>query len=144
MTQVNLAKNTQTGQEYAIKIMYKEHLRRHNKVNMAFVEKDALIKIQAAGGHPGIVRLERTWQDNWSFCTYTSPHAVLPLTDALQFMSFRLLAMVTFSRYFFAWARSAFLARATMPHSWLTLSLSCILSMSFTGMSSSFSPLVRG
>ncbi|KAL1756385.1 kinase-like domain-containing protein [Schizophyllum commune] len=64
---VNLAKNTQTGQEYAIKIMYKEHLRRHNKVNMAFVEKDALIKIQAAGGHPGIVRLERTWQDNWSF-----------------------------------------------------------------------------
>ncbi|KAL1748603.1 kinase-like domain-containing protein [Schizophyllum fasciatum] len=96
---VNLAKNTQTGQEYAIKIMYKEHLRRHNKVNMAFVEKDALIKIQSAGGHPGIVRLERTWQDNWSFFYVLS----LARNGDIQSLLFRLGSLsLSCSRYYAA------------------------------------------
>lgn len=96
---VNLAKNTQTGQEFAIKIMYKEHLRRHNKTNMAFVEKDALIKIQTAGGHPGIVRLERTWQDNWSFFYVLS----LARNGDIQSLLFRLGSLsLTCARYYAA------------------------------------------
>lgn len=39
---------------------------RKQKMNVALVEKNALVRL--AAGHPGIVRLHYTFQDNWSLC----------------------------------------------------------------------------
>ncbi|KAH7909106.1 kinase-like protein [Hygrophoropsis aurantiaca] len=53
-----------TGQEYAIKILDKNHLMRKEKMHVALAEKNALVKLGA--GHPGIVHLHWTFQDDWS------------------------------------------------------------------------------
>ncbi|KAH7926505.1 kinase-like protein [Leucogyrophana mollusca] len=53
-----------TGQEYAIKILDKNHLIRKEKMLVALAEKNALVKLGA--GHPGIVHLHWTFQDDWS------------------------------------------------------------------------------
>ncbi|TBU41669.1 kinase-like protein [Dichomitus squalens] len=53
-----------TGQEYAIKRIDKAHLKRHQKEQTALAEKNTLVRL--GSGHPGIVRLHWTFQDEWS------------------------------------------------------------------------------
>jgi 3-phosphoinositide dependent protein kinase-1 len=50
-----------TGKQFAIKILEKSHLVRHNKVQTATSEKNALVRLGT--GHPGIVRLHWAFQD---------------------------------------------------------------------------------
>ncbi|PSR71767.1 hypothetical protein PHLCEN_2v12371 [Hermanssonia centrifuga] len=61
---VMLAKHRSTGQEYAIKVLDKGHLKRNNKLATALAEKNTLVRLGA--GHPGIVHLHWTFQDEWS------------------------------------------------------------------------------
>ena len=53
------------GKQYAIKVITKSHLIRAQKVETASAERDALIRLH---GHPGIVSLYHTFQDDWSLC----------------------------------------------------------------------------
>ena len=57
-----------TGQEYAIKRIDKAHLKRHQKEQTALAEKNTLVRL--GSGHPGIVRLHWTFQDEWSLCEF--------------------------------------------------------------------------
>lgn len=63
---VKLATYYATGQEYAIKILDKGHLKRYKKTETALAEKNTLVRL--GSGHPGIVRLHWTFQDEWSLC----------------------------------------------------------------------------
>jgi 3-phosphoinositide dependent protein kinase-1 len=65
---VKRATHLATGQEYAIKILDKGHLKRYNKMETALAEKNTLVRL--GSGHPGIVRLHSTFQDEWSLCEY--------------------------------------------------------------------------
>ncbi|KAF9233511.1 kinase-like protein [Melanogaster broomeanus] len=58
------ARHVRTGQEYAIKILDKNHLIRKEKMLVALAEKNSLVKLGA--GHPGIIHLHWTFQDDWS------------------------------------------------------------------------------
>lgn len=58
------ARYTRTGQEYAIKIISKSHLIRKDKMAVAMAEKNVLVKLGT--GHPGIIHLHWTFQDEWS------------------------------------------------------------------------------
>ncbi|KAG1844219.1 kinase-like protein [Suillus subalutaceus] len=58
------ARHIRTGQEYAIKILDKNHLIRKDKMLVALAEKNVLVKLGA--GHPGIIHLHWTFQDEWS------------------------------------------------------------------------------
>ncbi|KAF8124901.1 kinase-like domain-containing protein [Boletus edulis] len=58
------ARYTRSGQEYAIKILDKNHLIRKEKMLVALAEKNVLVKLGA--GHPGIIHLHWTFQDEWS------------------------------------------------------------------------------
>ncbi|KAG1745389.1 kinase-like protein [Suillus paluster] len=58
------AQYIRTGQEYAIKILDKNHLIRKEKMLVALAEKNVLVKLGA--GHPGIIHLHWTFQDEWS------------------------------------------------------------------------------
>ena len=69
-----------TGQEYAIKILDKGHLKRYNKMETALAEKNTLVRL--GSGHPGIVRLHSTFQDEWSLCECISVY----LTSSLILM----------------------------------------------------------
>ncbi|KAF5351814.1 hypothetical protein D9756_007409 [Leucocoprinus leucothites] len=60
---VQKATHVITGQPYAIKILEKSHLIRNNKMHTAIAERNALAALGA--GHPGIVRLHSTFQDEW-------------------------------------------------------------------------------
>jgi 3-phosphoinositide dependent protein kinase-1 len=55
-----------TGQQYAIKVLDKGHLKRKQKMDTALAEKNALVTLGA--GHPGIVRLYYAFHDEWSLC----------------------------------------------------------------------------
>lgn len=57
-----------TEQEYAIKILDKGHLKRHNKLQTAMAEKNTLVRL--GSGHPGIVRLHWAFHDEWSLCAH--------------------------------------------------------------------------
>lgn len=57
-----------TEQEYAIKILDKAHLAKVQKMQTALAEKNTLVRL--GSGHPGIVRLHWTFQDEWSLCTH--------------------------------------------------------------------------
>jgi 3-phosphoinositide dependent protein kinase-1 len=61
---VKIATHYATGQEYAIKILDKGHLKRYKKTETALAEKNTLVRL--GSGHPGIVRLHWTFQDEWS------------------------------------------------------------------------------
>ncbi|KAH8093861.1 kinase-like protein [Cristinia sonorae] len=61
---VMYAKSVSTGEEYAIKVIDKGHLKRKDKTHIAQAERNTLVKL--GSGHPGIVRLHSTFQDNWS------------------------------------------------------------------------------
>lgn len=63
---VMLARNINTGNEYAIKVLDKGHLKRKEKTETALAEKNTLVRL--GSGHPGIVRLHSTFQDEWSLC----------------------------------------------------------------------------
>ncbi|KAF8548443.1 kinase-like protein, partial [Imleria badia] len=58
------ARYARSGQEYAIKILDKNHLIRKEKMLVALAEKNTLVKLGA--GHPGIIHLHWTFQDEWS------------------------------------------------------------------------------
>lgn len=58
------ARYIRTGQEYAIKIIDKNHLIRKDKLAVAMAEKNVLVKLGT--GHPGIIHLHWTFQDEWS------------------------------------------------------------------------------
>lgn len=60
------ATHLRSGQEFAIKILDKAHLRRHNKLEIPLAEKNTLARL--GSGHPGIARLHFTFQDEWSLC----------------------------------------------------------------------------
>ncbi|KAH0579767.1 hypothetical protein H2248_002604 [Termitomyces sp. 'cryptogamus'] len=53
-----------SGRAYAIKVLDKAHLQRHNQRRTAYAEKDALLVLGTA--HPGIVGLHSTFSDPWS------------------------------------------------------------------------------
>ena len=55
-----------TKHEYAIKVLDKGHLARNNKLQTALIEKNTLVRLGA--GHPGIVKLHWTFQDEYSLC----------------------------------------------------------------------------
>ncbi|EIN11732.1 kinase-like protein [Punctularia strigosozonata HHB-11173 SS5] len=61
---VMYGKSRATGQEYAIKVLDKAHLKRNNKLQTALAEKDSLVRL--GSGHPGIVRLHYAFHDEWS------------------------------------------------------------------------------
>lgn len=65
---MKLATHHATGQEYAIKILDKGHLKRYKKTETAIAEKNTLVRL--GSGHPGIVRLHWTFQDEWSLCEF--------------------------------------------------------------------------
>jgi 3-phosphoinositide dependent protein kinase-1 len=67
------AKHIATGKEYAVKILDKNHLIRHNKQSMALAEKNALVKLGSR--HPGVIRLYWTFQDEFSLCKGLSQHS---------------------------------------------------------------------
>jgi hypothetical protein len=69
------AQYIRTGQEYAIKILDKNHLIRKDKMLVALAEKNVLVKLGA--GHPGIIHLHWTFQDEWSLCQYYLPLSML-------------------------------------------------------------------
>ncbi|KAF9648600.1 kinase-like protein [Thelephora ganbajun] len=53
-----------TKHKYAIKVLDKGHLARNNKLQTALIEKNTLVRLGA--GHPGIVKLHWTFQDEYS------------------------------------------------------------------------------
>src|ERR1700744_6157215 len=53
---------------YAVKIVDKKLLMRENKVATAHAEKNALTKLGGPKSHPGIIKLQWTFQDEWSLC----------------------------------------------------------------------------
>ncbi|TCD69268.1 pkb-activating kinase-like protein [Steccherinum ochraceum] len=63
-TQVVFAKSVNTGEEFAVKVIDKGHLKRKDKTHIAQAERNTLVKL--GSGHPGIVRLHSTFQDTWS------------------------------------------------------------------------------
>ena len=63
-----LARHRNTGREYAIKVLDKGHLKRNNKLATALVEKNTLVRLGA--GHPGIVHLHWTFQDEQNLCEH--------------------------------------------------------------------------
>lgn len=65
-----------TEQEYAIKILDKGHLKRHNKLQTALAEKNTLVRL--GSGHPGIVRLHWAFHDEWSLCEFPFNAASYP------------------------------------------------------------------
>lgn len=69
--QVKHAIHKATQKEYAIKILEKSHLLRHNKVQTAVSEKNSLIRLGT--GHPGIVRLHWAFQDESRLCGQMFP-----------------------------------------------------------------------
>ena len=60
---VLLAKDRQTGHEYAIKVLDKRHIIKEKKVKYVNIEKDTLNRLN---NHPGVVRLYYTFQDERS------------------------------------------------------------------------------
>ena len=66
LVKVMLARHRATGKEYAIKVLDKGHLKRNNKLPTALAEKNTLVRLGV--GHPGIVHLHSTFQDEWSLC----------------------------------------------------------------------------
>lgn len=60
---VNLVQCSINDEEYALKIVDKNHLQKHDKVESVMRERDNLFKLV---DHPNIVRLELTFQDDES------------------------------------------------------------------------------
>jgi serine/threonine protein kinase len=50
---------------YALKVLDKEHIKREKKTKYVLIERDTLKQLD---GHPGVVRLYWTFQDEWSLC----------------------------------------------------------------------------
>ncbi|RDB28735.1 Serine/threonine-protein kinase ksg1 [Hypsizygus marmoreus] len=58
------ATDKKSGRVYALKVLDKAHLQRHNQQRTALAEKESLVVLGL--GHPGIVGLHSTFQDAWS------------------------------------------------------------------------------
>lgn len=62
---VYYAKEVDTGDEYAIKVLLKSEIRREGRVRYVLREKDIMAALTYAyGGHPFVIRLYCTFQDN--------------------------------------------------------------------------------
>lgn len=60
------AKEVDTGDEYAIKVLLKSEIRREGKVRYVLREKDIMAALTYGhGGHPFIIRLYCTFQINF-------------------------------------------------------------------------------
>jgi 3-phosphoinositide dependent protein kinase-1 len=70
-----------TKHEYAIKVLDKGHLARNNKLQTALIEKNTLVRLGA--GHPGIVKLHWTFQDEYSLCESRNNCEINSLTRPL-------------------------------------------------------------
>lgn len=67
--QVYFAKEVDTGDEYAIKVLLKSAIRRENKVQYVLREKDIMAALTYGfGGHPFVVKLYCTFQDPERLC----------------------------------------------------------------------------
>lgn len=55
--------------QYALKVLDKEHIKRERKTKYVLIERDTL---KALDGHPGVVKLWWTFQDEWSLCASAS------------------------------------------------------------------------
>lgn len=53
--------------QYALKVLDKEHIKRERKTKYVLIERDTL---KALDGHPGIIKLWWTFQDEWSLCEF--------------------------------------------------------------------------
>jgi serine/threonine protein kinase len=68
-SQVYYAKEVDTGDEYAIKVSMKNEIRREGRVRYCLREKDIMAALTYAyGGHPFVIRLYCTFQDNDRLC----------------------------------------------------------------------------
>ena len=70
-SQVYLVQSLLDGQQYAMKVLNKAHLQRHDRATVAYAEKAALTQCS----HPNIIRLYHTFQD------HTSLYFILELCD---------------------------------------------------------------
>ena len=70
-SQVYLVRSVLDQQQYAMKVLNKAHLQRHNRTTVAYAEKAALTHCS----HPNIIRLYHTFQD------HTSLYFILELCD---------------------------------------------------------------
>lgn len=58
-----------TGEKYAIKVLLKSEIRREGKVRYVLREKDIMAALTYVhGGHPFVIRLYCTFQDNDRLC----------------------------------------------------------------------------
>lgn len=60
---------------YALKVLDKEHIKREKKTKYVLIERDTL---KTLDGHPGIVRLYWTFQDQRSLCRFYPNLSDLP------------------------------------------------------------------
>ena len=131
-----LAKHRTTQQEYAIKILDKGHLRRNGKLPTALAEKNTLVRLGA--GHPGIVRLHWTFQDEWSLCeschgtTFPGQRLTRGMLHAQS--SFSTLREMGSSKHEYrTWARCPLSVSAIMRHRLSTPWATCTRKALYTG-----------
>ncbi|KIY63618.1 kinase-like protein [Cylindrobasidium torrendii FP15055 ss-10] len=63
---VMLATYLRKRHKYALKIVDKAHLKRHNKTNTVFIERAALSRVSQDFTHPGIIKMAFSFHDQWS------------------------------------------------------------------------------
>lgn len=61
--------------QYALKVLDKEHIKRERKTKYVLIERDTL---KALDGHPGVIKLWWTFQDEWSLCESGSAWLSVP------------------------------------------------------------------
>ena len=127
-----LARHRTTGKEYAVKVLDKGHLKRNNKLPTALAEKNTLVRLGV--GHPGIVHLHSTFQDEWSLCESMATCLEGEITrQALQtsFLTWR--DMASCSHEYRGWDRCRPHVLVTIRLSLQTLWITCITKASYTG-----------
>lgn len=79
------ARARKSGRVYAIKVLDKAHLQRHNQRRTAYAEKDALVVLGT--GFPGVVGLYSTFSDAWSLCESPARPLARAATEPNQTLS---------------------------------------------------------
>ena len=128
-----------TKHDYAIKVLDKGHLARNNKLQTALIEKNTLVRLGA--GHPGIVKLHWTFQDEYSLCQFGNIRSKESCDCSrrvrLQFSFWTWQGMENCSRGYRRWDRSRWSARGiTQLKSWMRWTI-CTGKASSTGQSGS-------
>lgn len=128
----------ESGREYACKVLDKQHLKRHNKLQTAIAEKNTLVRLTSGppapnsgsgqSGHPGIVRLHYAFQDEWSLCKFPSLPSngrSLVTEHHTQFSSSTSPAMASSNLEYLAWAPFQLHVPVIMPRKWSTRWITC-------------------